>query len=341
MGQPGFFDLDERYESLSKCGDPLEMLAKEIPWESFRSTLRKALKKPRKSSAGRKAFDCVLMFKVMVLQSLYNLSDQQMEFMIRDRLSFMRFLGLNLGSRVPDEKTIWLFKDTLAQRKVTEKLFARFDGFLAGKGYTAKKGQIVDASFVEVPRQRNNRQENQTIKNGEVPGEWQDQPHKLCQKDTDARWTRKGGISYYGYKNHINTDVKYKLVRGWAVTPASVHDSQVFERLLDKKNSRKAVWADSAYRSDKISEKLKGRYHNLIHYRGYRDHPLSEAKQEVNRKRSKTRARVEHVFGFQATSMGGKLIRCVGQARATLKIGMRNLTYNMCRYTQLLRSKTA
>jgi IS5 family transposase len=341
MGQPGFFDLDERYESLSRCGDPLEVLATEIPWESFRPTLRKALKKPRKSSAGRKAFDPVLMFKVMVLESLYNLSDAQMEFMIRDRLSFMRFLGLGLGDRVPDEKTIWLFKDTRAEKKVTEKLFARFDQFLAGKGYTARKGQIVDASFVEVPRQRNTRQENQTIKNGEVPDDWQSQPHKLSQKDTDARWTRKGGINYYGYKNHINTDVKYKLVRKWTVTPASTHDSQVLEALLDEDNSRRALWADSAYRSKEISDKLKGGYDNQINYKGYRDHPLSEARQRVNQKRSKVRARVEHVFGFQAGSMGGKLIRCVGLARANYKIGMRNLAYNMCRYTQLLRLKTA
>lgn len=338
MGQPGFFDLDERYESLSKCGDSLEVLSREIPWESFRPTLRKALKKPRKSNAGRKAFDCVLMFKVMVLESLYNLSDQQMEFMLRDRLSFMRFLGL--GDRVPDEQTIWLFKDTLAQRKVTEKLFARFDGFLAGKGYAARKGQIVDASFIEVPRQRNTREENRDIKNGEVPDDWQNQPHKTRQKDTDSRCTRKGGINYFGYKNHINADVKYKLVRKWAVTPASTHDSQVLKELLDENNSRRSMWADSAYRSEEISARLKGGYDNQIHHKGYRAHPLSEAKKRVNQKRSQTMARVEHVFGFQTGSMGGKLIRCVGQARANYKIGMRNLTYNMCRYTQLLRQKT-
>ncbi len=338
MGQPGFFDLDERYESLSRCGDPLEVLAKEIPWESFRYPIKKALTKPRKSSAGRKAFDVVLMFKIVVLQSLYNLSDQQTEFMVRDRLSFMRFLGLGLGDRVPDEKTIWLFKDTLAAKKVTEKLFARFDDYLIQKGFAAKKGQIMDASIVVVPRQRNTREENQAIKNGEVP-DWEE--NKLCQKDTDARWIKKNGVSYFGYKNHVSTDVKHKLVRGWAVTPASVHDSQMFRRLLDKKNSGRGVWADSAYRSDEIESALERNYQSQIHHKGYRGHPLSEAKQRVNHKRSKTRARVEHVFGFQATSMGGKLIRCVGLQRASHKIGMRNLVYNMCRYTQLLRLKTA
>ena len=261
-----------------------------------------------------------------------------MEFMIRDRLSFMRFLGLGMEDAVPDEKTIWLFKDTLAKRKVSEKLFARFDYFLNQKGYAAKKGQIMDASIVEVPKQRNTREENQKIKSGEVP-DWQE--NKLRQKDTDARWTKKNGVSYFGYKNHINTDVKHKLIRKWEVTPASLHDSQVFEELLDENNSRRAIWADSAYRSKEIEDALKGKYQSHIHHKGYRDKPLSNAKQRVNHKRSKVRARVEHVFGFQKTSMGGKLIRCVGLTRASYKIGMRNLTYNMCRYTQLLHLKTA
>mgnify|MGYP001792255404 CR=1 FL=1 len=151
----------------------------------------------------------------------------------------------------------------------------------------------------------------------------------------------KHGTSYFGYKNHVSTDVKHKLIRKWTVTPASLHDSQAFKELLDKKNTGKGVWADSAYRSQEIEKLVKKSHRSQIHHKGYRDHPLSEARQRVNSKRSKTRARVEHVFGFQATSMGGKLIRCVGQVRAAHKIGMRNLVYNMCRYTQLLRLKTA
>jgi len=338
MGQTGFFDLDDRYETLSKCGDPLEVLGREIPWESFRYPIKKALTKPKKSSAGRKAFDPVLMFKVLILQNLYNLSDQQTEFMIRDRLSFMRFLGLGMDDRVPDEKTIWLFKDTLAKKRVAGKLFARFDDYLTEKGFAAKKGQIMDASIVQVPRQRNTRDENQQIKDGETP-DWPE--NKERQKDTDARWAVKHGVNYFGYKNHISTDVKHKLIRRWSVTPASVHDSQVFTELLDKKNSGKGVWADSAYRSEEIELKLREKHRSQIHHKGYRGSPLSEAKQRVNHKRSKTRARVEHIFGFQKTSMGGSLIRCVGQVRAQHKIGMRNLVYNMCRYTQLLRLNAA
>ena len=125
------------------------------------------------------------------------------------------------------------------------------------------------------------------------------------------------------------------------MTAASVHDSGVFMELLDENNSGRGIWADSAYRSEKIEERLKESYRSQIHHKGYRGRPLSEAKKGANQKRSRIRARVKHVFGFQATSMGAGLIRCVGQVRASHKTGMRNLVYNMCRYTQLLRLNTA
>ena len=106
MAQPGFFDLDIRYESISKLGDPLEVLDQAIQLETFRPVLSKALRKFRKSNAGRKPYDSVFMFKILVLQSLYNLSDDQTEFQIKDRLSFMRFLGLDFEDTVPDAKTL-------------------------------------------------------------------------------------------------------------------------------------------------------------------------------------------------------------------------------------------
>jgi len=344
MIQPGFFDLQARYESLSACGDPLEVLAEKIPWERFRPTLERVLAEQRlaakrKSDAGRKPYDAVVMFKTLVLQSLYNLSDHQAEFQIKDRLSFMRFVGLSLPQSVPDEKTIWLFREMLTKAGAMEKLFDRFDRYLEREGYTAKQGQIVDASIVEVPRQRNTREENETIKRGETPSEWEKQPAKRRQKDTDARWTKKHGENTFGYKNHLNVDVKYKLIRKGTVTPASMHDSQVTGKLLDPKNSGRSVWGDSAYRSEKIDRLLKRRkLTNRIHYKGYRDHPLSEHRQALNRARSRVRARVEHVFGFQHNTMKAGLIRCIGLARAGPKIALANLVYNMMRFTQLCRS---
>ena len=342
MSQPGFFDLDNRYESISKLGDPLEVLAQAIPWETFRPVLSKALRKFKKSNAGRKPYDSVFMFKILVLQSLYNLSDEQMEFQIKDRLSFMRFLKLDFEATVPDAKTLWLFRDTLANKNAIDKLFRRFNRTLDREGLFARQGQLIDASIVPVPVQRNTLEENTRVKQGEVPQDWQEQPHKLQQKDTDARWVKKNGRSYYGYKNHVNADRKHKLIRTFDVTAASVHDSRVFNRLLDSNNTCKQVFADSAYRSEEISCTLKKRgLKNEIHHKGYRGTPLTEAKQRVNHNRSKVRARVEHIFGFQQNSLGGKFIRTIGILRARAKIGLMNLAYNMKRYVYLTKNKPA
>ena len=340
MSQPGFFDLDNRYESISKLGDPLEVLGRAIPWEAFRPVLSKALHKFKKSNAGCKPYDSVFMFKILVLQSLNNLSDDKTEFMIKDRLSFMRFLGLDFEDKVPDAKTLWLFRDTLTNKNAIDKLFRRFNRYLDRAGLFARQGQLIDASIVPAPVQRNTREENTNIKQGEVPEEWQKQPHKLQQKDTDARWVKKNGHSHYGYKNHVNADRKHKFIRTYVVTDASMHDSRAFDSLLDSSNTGKQVFADSAYRSKEISSNLKERgLKNEIHHKGYRGMPLTEAKQRVNHKRSKVRAMVEHIFGFQQNSLGGKFIRTIGILRARTKIGLMNLAYNMKRYVYLTKNK--
>ena len=146
------------------------------------------------------------MFKTIILCALYNLSDDQVEHQIRDRLSFMRFLGLGLEGRVPDAKTVWLYREQLTQAGVIEALFETFDGYLKDQGYLAMGGQIIDASIVAVPKQRNSREENARIKAGETPAGWEDKPAKRRQKDVEARWTKKHGKSHYGYKNHVNVD---------------------------------------------------------------------------------------------------------------------------------------
>ena len=168
-GQAGFWDIDERYVRLSEAGDPLEKLNAVVPWEVFRKPLAKALKRSDGAKGGRPPYDPVMMFKIMVLQALYSLSDDQAEFQIQDRLSFMRFLGLGLGDRVPDAKTIWLFREHLTQAGAVENLFARFDKHLTKAGYLAMGGQIVDATIVAAPKQRNTDAEKADIKAGKVP----------------------------------------------------------------------------------------------------------------------------------------------------------------------------
>ena len=335
MMQTGLFDWYNRFQQLDAGGDPLPKLKKLVDWERFRPELEAVRDKERKSNAGRKPFDVVLMFKVLMLQSLYNLSDEKIEFQIRDRISFMRFLDLSLGDAVPDEKTIWLFREQLTEDGLIKRLFEEFDAFLGEKGFSARKGQIVDASIVEAPRQRNSREENQQIKQGQTPQDWSEQ--KKRQKDIDARWTKKNGQNHYGYKNHINVDVKHKLIRDYEVTPASVHDSQVFEELLDEDNSSRDVWADSAYRSEEKLEELKKRnYREHLQRKGCRHKKLTQREDQGNRTRSRIRSRVEHVFGVQAKRAGDLIVRAIGLVRVKAKVGLRNLAYNLDRYCVLV-----
>jgi len=339
--QPGFFDINERTAKLTAMGDPLVGLNAQIDWEAFRSDLNVVHEKVRKSNAGAKPIDVVLMLKILILQQLHNLSDDRIEYQIRDRLSFMRFLGLQIESRVPDAKTVWLFRERLKELKLVEVLFAKFHQQLANQGYVARAGQMIDATFVEVPRQRNSRKENAAIKAGELPEEWKDKPVKERQKDVDARWTKKNQENHYGYKNHINADEENKLVQCYAVTHAAVHDSQVFDELLDQAvdaaGEKRPVYADSAYRStDREINLAADGFKSQIHEKGTRNCPLSEEQKVSNRIKSKTRARVEHVFGAQHL-MGGHIVRTIGIARATVKIGLMNLVYNMKRLGQFIK----
>jgi transposase, IS5 family len=341
----GFFDIANRYAGLDAKKDPLAQIDALVPWEQFRARLEAAWRvrpEERKSPAGRKPWDAVVMFKAIVLCALYNLSDEQVEYQLRDRLSFMRFLGLGLEDAVPDATTVWLYRERLARAGVIEELFAAFDGHLKERGWLAMGGQIVDAAIVPVPKQRNTREENATIKGGGTPAGWADAPAKRRQKDTDARWTRKHGRSHYGYKNHVSVDRRHKLVRRWRVTDASVHDSRVLDEVLDVDNTASDVWADSAYRSAETEARLQAKgLRSRIHRQGRRNRPLTAREQRGNRTRSAVRARVEHVFGAQSNDMGGVLVRSIGLVRAKARIGLKNLAYNMRRLVQLERLAAA
>ena len=337
--QRGFFDEQNRLELISKQGDPLEKLNRMIPWEIFRHQLKKCFAKEAKGPGGRPAFDYLMMFKILILQRLYNLSDYQMQYQLLDRLSFQRFLNLGLQSTIPDEKTIWLFRETLTRHGVIEKLFQRFNALLESKGVIANTGSIIDASFVEVPRQRNTRDENKQIKEGKVPEEWKENPAKESQKDSDARWTKKNEQTFYGYKDHVKVDKASKLITAYTVTDASVHDSQAVEELVGKRDGHHELYADSAYVGSRIEKVLEKRsIRNRIHEKGYRNRPLTRRQMADNRKKSRVRARVEHVFAHITNSMKGFYIRTIGIVRSRAMIGMINLTYNMVRFVQLQRT---
>jgi IS5 family transposase len=335
----GLFDYQSRLEKIDRNGDPLKRIDAIVDWSVFQPDLASLRETADSSKGGRPPFDALLKFKMLILQSLYNLSDDGLEQQVLDRLSFMRFLGLGIGDTVPDAKTLWAFRESLKEKGLVEKLFARFDAFLNQAGFTAKRGQIIDASIVEVPIRRDSREVNAKVKQGEAVSEWT--PAARVQKDVDARWTRKNGDDFFGYKNHVCPDVEYKLVRAYAVTPASVHDSNVFEELL-RPNSDPSVYADSAYISSarlRAMSAADSPWLPCLHEKGYARHPLSETQRMANRGRSRLRVRVEHVFAAQRQRAGHLLLRGIGIARAATKIGLRNLAYNLERFALLAASR--
>ena len=335
--QISFFDESKRLAALSRLGDPLEQLSKHVDFEIFRPVMTEAFQKvDRKSPAGRKPLDVILMFKAMVIQRLFNLSDEQLEFQITDRSTFTRFLGLNSGETIPDYTSFWGFRESLMEKDLERKLFNQFSAKLEAEGIYAKSGSIIDATIVEVPKQRNSREENAQIKSGKVPVDWDED--KSCHKDTDARWVKKNGVSFFGYKDHIKTDAGTSLITDYRVTPASTHDSVALKELVSEADGGKPLHADSAYTGEEIEQVLRDlNIENKACEKGRRGAPLTEAQRRHNRQKSKIRALVEHVFGFMENSMNGIFLRCIGIKRATCQIGLANLTYNICRYAQLIR----
>jgi IS5 family transposase len=339
QGKNGLFDEQFTVERLSEIGNPLEKISNVIDFEAFRNTLEsRLLNTEKKNNSGAKPFDVVMMFKIMILQRYYGLGDKQTEYQIIDRISFKKFLGLASGDKVPDEKTVWAFRENLTKSGAVELLFGQFIKFLEDKNLIFNEGKLIDASFTIAPRQRNTREENEKIKKGEGNDLWNDQPNKKRHKDVDARWTKKNGEKYYGYKNHAKVDSKSKFINTFVVTDASVHDSQALDELLEKSDKGQPLYADSAYTGEKQKKVIKKyRLKNKVHEKGYRGSALTEKQKTKNNEKSRIRVRIEHVFGFMEQSMNGLVVKSVGIVRATGIIGLINFTYNLFRFEQVRR----
>lgn len=339
--QFGFFDIGDKYEKLTRLGDPLVKINELIDFNMFEDIYYKAFPlndKPTEKNpknAGRKPIPASIIVRTIFLKRLYGLSNEQTEYQITDRHSFQRFIGLDANQNAPDFTTIWKREDKLSKLGYVDLMFKRFDQFLNEQGYMANDGAIVDATIVEVPIQRNTREENSQIKKGKVPKGFKKNRHKKNQKDLDARWTRKNKVNYYGYKNHILIDSRHKLIRSFDVTPANVHDSVPSCGLLHGAVADE-LYGDSAYPSPGLRELMDNLcIKDRLSEKGSRHKKLRPSQVKSNHEKSKTRARVEHVFGFIQNSMGSLFIRTIGLTRARCQIGLTNLVYNICRYTQL------
>jgi IS5 family transposase len=329
--QMSFFHEESRMERITELGDPLEKLNTIVDWRVFLPVLNEAIPREKNPKGGRPPFDTLLMFKVLVIKRLNNLSLDQTEYQINVRLDFMRFLGLWLGDRIPDAKTIWVYEDALSKSEAGKKLFDRFFGEIEKRGYVTREGSVVDASFIEAPKRKNTKEQRETLKDGGIPEEWDDpeHPQKLAQRDTDATWTKKGSEAHFGYKDNIKADLDSKLIVDYSVTTACANDLTGAANLFDEKD--KVAYGDAAYPSLELPEGVE----NQICEKATRNHPLTKEQRERNHLKAKKRCRVEHVFCGMVQMVGGTTIRCKNLSRATFSISMLNLLYNMRRLVTL------
>lgn len=330
------FAADHHRQKIDRLGDPLAVIEQHIDFAALAVAVDRVAPRPISPQGGRPPFPTETMVRILVLKRLYNLSDEQMEYQLLDRMSYQRFCGLGHAVNIPDRTTIWVFENRIGDAGAQ----ALFDGVTAQllkQGYIARSGQIVDATLVPAPKQHNNKADKEQLGQGAMPAHWK--PAKRRQKDLDASWTKKHDKSYFGYKLSVNVDNKYKLIRRFVTDTASTHDRQHFDGVFDASNTGRVVYADRGYPSEARETQLKQHgYRNRIQRKGYANKPLSECQQRRNQRIAKVRARVEHVFAA-IEQMGGKLIRTIGQARAKFAMTMMAASYNLKRLVYLRKAK--
>ena len=334
--KPDLFAADHRKEKVDRLGDPLAAIGKHLDFTVLAAAVDRVAPRPVNPQGGRPPFPTETMVRILVVKRLYNLSDEQMECLLLDRMSHQRFCDLADSASIPDRTTIWTFENRIGEAGAK----ALFDGVerqLLKQGHIARGGQIIDATLVPAPKQHFTKEDKEQIKQEAMPADCK--PAKRRQKDLDATWTRKHGKRHYGYKLSINVDKRYKVIRTLETDTASTHDSRHFDTVLDPANTNRDVFADKGYpRVEREAQMKTAGYRNPIQRKGHRNQPLSECQARRNRRIAKTRVRAEQAFGA-IEQMGGKLIRTIGQARANFAMTMMAACYNLKRLTDLKRAE--
>lgn len=329
--QYSFYDSNKKLDKISKMGDVLEQMNRIVNWEVFKKSLDEAIPRSKRRKGGRPPYNNILMFKILVIKRLFNLSFEQTEFQINDRISFMRFLEMDFMDTVPDANTIWLYEEALSKNDSGKDLFDLFYWEIKKAGYVTHEGSIVDASFIEAPKRKNTKEQREKLKAGETPEEWDDpeHPQKLKQRDTDATWAKKNIESHFGYKDSVKVDLDSKIIVDYEVTTASTADVKAAKEIFDEND--KTAYGDSAYTGLELPEGVV----NQISEKAQRNKPLNAEQKAENTKKAKKRCRVEHVFAGIVQMAGGTEVRCKNLARAAFNISMLNLIYNMRRILSL------
>ena len=311
-----------------------------IDFAAMAAAVDKACPRADRSKGGRPPYPTEALVRMVFLQGLYNLSDEQCEHQVLDRLSFQRFCRLDGALNIPDARTLWSFRQRLATGGLGGRaIFESLSQQLQRHGFIPRGGQIVDASIVQAPITQANAREREALNKGEAPEGWSKK--RLAHTDRDARWTIKHGKSYYGYKLHGNVDARYKLIRQMKITAANADDGQQLPDVLQGANTRNRLLADRGY--DSAANRQVLQRHGLADGIARRAKPGQTAKvrlKQRNKTINRTRARVEHVFAA-LSQQGGKRVRAMTLARNALAITLQCVAYNARRLVWLVKSAGA
>lgn len=313
--------------------DRLGKLLSVVKWYRFEKVLRPLDREGE--NGGRPAYPVVMMFKALMLQQLYGLSDAELEEAIYDRLSFRRFCGIGLDEAVPDHSTLCRFRNRLVELKLLEKLFGELDRQLDAAGLILRRGTMLDATVIETQAARPPRDHDG---NNDTEGaEGKDMNGQTSARDPDAAFTRRKGRqgSSYGYKAHVGVDEGSGLIRRVITTPANVNDTVPADLLIVGDEGR--VLADSAYHTHQRAAMLKARgvFCGLMK-RPNKHHPvLKAAARRFNRAVARHRAAVETTFATLKRRMGLSYIRYIGLAKASGQVLLAAMAFNMRRWVTL------
>ncbi len=312
----------------SKAVATLEAIGAMVDWAEL-VRIVSVLDKTREGKGGRPPIDFEIKLKMLFLQYAFNLSDEELEDQLIDRLSFQQFVGLSFDEEIPDFTTIWKFKEALVERGLMDSIFSSIVGRIESNGLLLKKGTIVDATIIKSgnrPLSRKRREELESSPSRQI--------------DTDAQSTAKNGKKHFGYKGHIGVDAESKIIRKRTFTPANVHDSREMENVLS--GDEQSVFADKAYanRKNKRAARAAGVYYGVLD-KGVRNHPLSGNQQKRNKQKSRIRAAVEHPFGFMRKKLKVTTMAAKNQLRNALRFDMWCIIYNVCRASFLLKRQSA
>lgn len=290
----------------------LEQLTDLLDWRPFETILQSI----HASREGRAAYPPLSMFKVLLLQQWYELSDARAAEALTDRLSFRRFVGLPLDSNSPDQGTICRFRQQIIEKDLSDLLFAELDRQLSAQGVVLRKGTLIDATVIQ---------------SGARPPKAATEDQPTTSRDQEAAWHRREtGPATFGYKLHIGVDEGSGLVRKLVTTPANRHESQVFHECLS--GDEQEVLADKAYDSDDNRWVLLGmNIRDGIMRRARRNRSLTEEEALRNRELSPRRSGIERIFGTLKRSYGCARLRVIRQAKVHLKLMLSCFAYNLRR----------